>query len=126
MNTNFFKQFDGQTIIIPFSVYLNNSFIYSFNFTLSQIENIDSRYFSILGSMEITNTIGNPQSFMNAYSPRNKENVVLKYDFGLNVLKYPRNPKGLIIRPALNVSGGNNNWWNELILYVSDYIKGNS
>lgn len=69
--------------------------------------------------------LGNPQSFMNAYSPRNKENVVLKYDFGLNVLKYPRNPKGLIIRSALNVSGGNNNWWNELILYVSDYIKGN-
>ena len=125
MNRDFFEQYGkGEQIIIPFSVELNNSFIYNFDFVLKQIENIDNRYMSIIGDMTVTKTIGNPKSFMNAYCPRITSDVVLKYDFGAGILKFTRNPKGLAIRPAQNSDGTNNNRWNELILYANDYNKG--
>ena len=123
MNEDFFKIY-GNNIVIPFSVTLNDSFIYNFDFKLSKIENIDSKFLSIIGDMEVTRTIGNPESFMNAFCPRIKENVVLKYSFSDKYLKYPRNPKGIKIKPALNSSGENNNRWNQLITYASDYLRG--
>lgn len=122
INTDFVQEY-GEGLVIPFSVTLNDSFIY--NFTLKKIENIDSKYLSILGDMEITRTIGNPESFMNAFSPRIKTDVVLKYRFSNKCLKYPRNPRGLKIKPALNSNGENNNSWNKLISYASDYLRGN-
>lgn len=125
MNTDFYQQFNEQKVVIPFSVEVNNSFIYNFDFTLKQIENIDTRYLSLLGDMTITKTIGNPDSYMRAYSPQSKNNVVIKYDFGSHFLKYHRNPKGLVIRPALNTDGTNNGNWNALITYATDYLRGN-
>lgn len=124
MNNDFFEQYNGEPVVIPFSVYLNNGFIYAFNYTLTRIENINAKYLSIVGNMEITRTIGNPDSFMNAYSPRIKDDVVLKYDIANSILKFTRNPKGLVIRPALNVNGTNNTRWNELVQYATDYLKG--
>ena len=124
MNNDFFKEYNEENIVIPFSVYLNNSYIYGFDYTLKRIENIDMSYMSIVGDMDITKTIGNPPSFMRTYSPKIKSDVILKFDFDKNVLKYTRNPKGLVIRPALNVDGANNEWWNRLVLYASDYKKG--
>ena len=123
MNNDFFEKYKkDETIVIPFSVELNNSFIYNFNYTLKRIENIDTKYISIIGDMEVTKTIGSPQSFMNAYCPRTKTDVVLKYDFEQRYLKFTRNPKGLKIRPALNSdNSNNNNRWNELIQYACDY-----
>src|SRR5574344_2230280 len=121
MNTDFFEQSDADPVVIPFSVYLNNGFIYAFNYTLTRIENINAKYLSIVGNMEITRSIGNPDSFMNAYSPRIKDDVVLKYDIANSILKFTRNPKGLVIRPALNVNGTNNTRWNELVQYATDY-----
>lgn len=125
MNKDFFSKFGDSEVIIPFSVELNNNFIYNFDFKLKQIENIDTRYISLLGDMTITKTCGNPESFMRAYSPKSKTNVVVKYDFGAHFLKYPRNPKGLVIRPALNTDGTNNSNWNFLIEFATDYLKGN-
>ena len=123
LNNDFFKQYNEQSFIIPFSVYLNNYYIYNFDYSLTTIESIDNKYLTIHGRMEITSTIGSPQSFLDRYSPKKKEDVVLKYDFGTNSLKFRRNPMGIVIEPALNVSGENNNSWNERILYASDYRR---
>ena len=125
MNNEFFERYgDGQPIVIPFSVELNNSFIYDFDFTLKQIENIDNRAMSIIGEMNITRTIGSPASFMSTYSPRNTSEVVLKYDFGAGALKFKKKPKGLVIRPAQGENALNNRRWNQLLLFGLDYIRG--
>lgn len=74
--------------------------------------------------MKVARTIGSPETFARAFGSMEKENIVLKYDFSSQVLKFTHAQKGLEIKPALNVNGANNQSWNILIKYATEYISG--
>lgn len=112
---NFIEQLNRGDIVLPFSVEVNRSFVYNFNFSLKRIEAVDTKGFSILGDILVTRTIGCPESFLNEFCPKDRMNVVLKYDSLSGNIRFVKNPRGLFIRPALSDNGLMNNWWNGLL-----------